>query len=100
MPRGRFSPYKTKEERTRAKILYMRDYSRRNYPARNSYIPDPENRVDCSQAQYDPARDGYPQYSSLTAQLCGDPPIGRSALEQCQVVVLPVVRIERPNQKI
>lgn len=31
---------------------------------------------------YDPTRDGAPKWHSLSAQHFGDPPVGRSALDQ------------------
>jgi hypothetical protein len=37
-----------------------------------------ENRRD---ALYDPLRDGYLPHSDMTAQLMGDPPIGRRAID-------------------
>jgi hypothetical protein len=39
-----------------------------------------ENRVQRAGALYDPKRDGPAQYDTITAALCGDPPVGRQAL--------------------
>lgn len=36
-----------------------------------------EPPVNRAEALFDPARDGDPEYMSMTSVLCGDPPVGR-----------------------
>lgn len=38
---------------------------------------------------FDPRRDGYPRHASASAELFGDPPIGRSALDKKRAAQTP-----------
>lgn len=71
---GRPRKYHTEEQRKSAKAVYLREWKRIHYPARKQRQQPSAQRAE---AAYDPARDGVPQYQDLTAQICGDPPIGR-----------------------
>jgi hypothetical protein len=74
----------TDEQRRANKLSYMRSYYEAHRPLPRIFADDEPspNRAD---AYYDPERDGPPRYSSVTAFICGDPPIGRAALDRSKV---------------
>lgn len=77
---GRPPLYKTEEERKARIKAYNREWRKSRSQAR--IYAQPADRANRNDAEFDPRRDGLPQYRDLTAQICGDPPIGRSALDK------------------
>jgi hypothetical protein len=70
------------EERLiRRRTYYKTNFEAQKYQAR-LFAHDDETRPNREDAAYDPLRDPPLQHRDLTAQLCGDPPIGRSALDK------------------
>lgn len=82
------------QEALEAKRKYSREYMRRRRAEKLAAEGKPVSSVRnyerdrCTEkefaknAKYDPKRDGPVQYESITAQLFGDPPIGRRAIDR------------------
>lgn len=97
MPRG-VRENLTKEQKTERRRAYAKQYYQANKEkfkdqSRSQYRLEPggpkcgnnASTVDRTKATFDPVRDGLAQWASPQAELLGDPPRGRSALDQRQM---------------